>query len=816
MFKNSLSKKTKAIVAIAAVTSLLMTNIGPLATSATTNDSIQQTASTQKYRNVMYYGDWSIWGGQKNFYPQDIPADQLTHLNFAFLDFDANGNLIFADKDADSGHPLNQPGVTYGDVNGGILNGFQVLRDKNPNLKIGVSLGGWSMSGDFAVVAANPTLRAKLIKNTLDFIRYTNMDFVDLDWEYPSDVRDPDLCDNARDEGTKYSKPEDKQNYVTLLKEFREALDKQGQDLGKKYELSVALPAPIAKVDKGIDVPGIFKYVDFANIMTYDMRGAWDDISGHHAGLYTNPNDPLKGKGLSVDESVKYFMSKGAPAEKIVIGAAYYSRGWEKISNENTNSSTPGLFGKATQVNKDADFTPSYGAKPEAPLKNGEGGRNTGTWSYGSFDELKKAYPGLKEYWDDSAKAPYMYNESTGAFFTYDNVRSIQEKAKYIKENQLGGMIAWMASNDKPTTPGSQVRDELTKATKVALYGDEPLVKHDIPRERMNVTAKVSYGPAQYGGGSIINIAVTNNEKMTTAGEVLTTVERAAKSLKNTKVYIEMTDGIKITGAQYPTPVVKEENGYYVCDLGGLADGKIWAPGTTRTYTLTTDKPLSSVNDIVSVFYTQRMYLDSAEFGKQSLFGYSADEEIKDVNGNYLPTISGVRNKTLTVKDPFDPLAGITANDKEDGNLTSKIVVTGTVNTRKAGKYPLTYTVTDSKGGKREASCVITVKNKTIIEPDNYDPKKAYNTGDIIVYKGIRYQYMYFGVSPVEPGTHEGIWKTLGPAEVEVIEPDIIDLATVAAKYNTTKGSPSWDEECDVNKDGIVDLFDLVSVSKTL
>ncbi|MDO7205542.1 glycosyl hydrolase family 18 protein [Paraclostridium bifermentans] len=65
-----------------------------------------------------------------------------------------------------------------------------------------MSLGGWSKSGDFSEVAANPDKRANLVKNVLKFIEYTNMDFVDIDWEYPCDVRQPDLIDNKNDEGT--------------------------------------------------------------------------------------------------------------------------------------------------------------------------------------------------------------------------------------------------------------------------------------------------------------------------------------------------------------------------------------------------------------------------------------------------------------------------------------------------------------------------------------------------------------------------------------------------------------------------------------
>ena len=53
-------------------------------------EEAQEITKKASYRNVMYYGDWSIWGGEQEFYPKDIAADQLTHLNYAFLDFDSN------------------------------------------------------------------------------------------------------------------------------------------------------------------------------------------------------------------------------------------------------------------------------------------------------------------------------------------------------------------------------------------------------------------------------------------------------------------------------------------------------------------------------------------------------------------------------------------------------------------------------------------------------------------------------------------------------------------------------------------------------
>ncbi|MCU6339983.1 hypothetical protein KW823_26065, partial [Enterobacter quasiroggenkampii] len=120
----------------------------------------------------------------------------------------------------------------------------------------------------------------------------------------------------------------------------------------------------------------------------------------------------------------------------------------------------------------------------------GDGGRRTGIWSYRNLDKLKATYPNLKEYWDDAAKAPYLYDGTTGVFYTYDNERSIQEKTKYVLENGLGGVIAWMASNDAPTANPAK-RDKLTKATKEGLFGSLALTTHEIQYTKLDVTADV-------------------------------------------------------------------------------------------------------------------------------------------------------------------------------------------------------------------------------------------------------------------------------------------------------------------------------------
>lgn len=834
MIKRVLKNNAKIMLACFTITSLLMTSVAPVgaATIQNAKASSQSTtvSDTEKYRNVMYYGDWSIWGGQNQFYPQYIPADKLTHLNFAFMDFNADGSLNWTDIDASLNNTMgmSESEVPGGKANAGILAGFKELKNQNPNLKIGVSMGGWSMCGEFTEMAANPTARKNFAKNVCEFIKYANMDFVDIDWEYPTIQREPDKCDNKRDEGTPNGCDADRENYILLLQDIRDALDAQGKELNKKYELSVALPAPIEKLQKGIDVEKMFKIIDFANIMTYDMRGAWDPISGHQTGLYTNSNDPYKGKGLSVDESVQYLLQEGAPSQKLVVGAAYYTRGWEKVS-KGDNPETPGLFGDAEQCTKDANGDVTGGANPEIPIQDGEGGRMTGVWSYNALDKLKSdsRYPGLKEYWDDEAKAPYLYSESNGGFFTYDNARSIEEKVKYVKEHNLGGMIAWMASQDKETTSGSKVRDELTKVTYKALYGDEKLPEHEQSSTKLDLDVKLETPtPTQLNkGNGVLKITINNVAKVNSTDSVVKAVEERAKTIMNAKLYLE-TDGIDIIGAQYPLTdnLISKEGNKYVIDVSksDIYTNRLIEPGKSLVITLDTKQKLENTDSILGLSMEQKIYPSSTKsFGRQSLYGYDPDIIEYDSNGNAIPNISGVRKITTYVNQVFDKMSGVKATDLEDGDITDKVQVTGDVNIRVPGTYELVYSVTDSVGATRTVKCQVTVDHKKIPLADTYDPNKTYDARDpedqkTVIYNGAYYVCKWYSVKGVTPGTNSLYWEYVKDAYEIKDDPMLIDLAAIASTYNSQKGDNVYIEECDLNSDGIIDVSDLVLVARNL
>jgi chitinase len=713
-------------------------------------EEAQEITRATPYRNVMYYGDWSIWGGEGNFYPKDIAADQLTHLNYAFLDFDSNGDLQFTDADAATEVSAGETEVGWNNARSGLLNAIQHLRAENKNLKIGVSLGGWSKSGDFSEVAANPTKRKRFVENITKFLKYTNMDFVDVDWEYPADVRQPDLVDNKNDEGTPNATPEDKENYILLLNDIRAAIDKQGEELGKTYELSVALPASQDKLNKGIDIERLFDVVDFANIMTYDMNGAWSETSGHQTALYGNPDDPNYDSGLSVDQTVRYLQANGASSEKIVIGAAFYTRGWNEVE-KGDNENLPGLFQSAKKNNKDADGTLSYGAPNKNPVSIGDGGRAGGVWPYRDINQLMNQFSGLKEYWDDTAKAPYLYSETTGELFTYDNVKSINYKTQYVKEHELGGVISWMQSQDKETT--STKRDELTKAIKNGLFGTAKLPENEIVTTDLNVEVSLStYSENSKTGYELV---VKNNEKLTESNTVLSAIEFGNKTIKLPKLTLALNTNEVLAKDGHEAGTVTSDNGLVTVDLSSVYDAKELKPGTTYKFRLASNATNVSIDHIDSITLSQRIVNAGPEISQQTIYGDGSSiptptptPEPEEKEAPSIPTNLAVKSVTQN-----SVTLNWSANDAKEGVTSYEIYRNGTrvatstspsfVDTGLTADTTYTYQVTAvNVYGTSAKSQQVTAKTSSeeIAQEDAWVVGKNYSVGDIVTYMGSRYR----------------------------------------------------------------------------
>jgi chitinase len=162
--------------------------------------------------------------------------------------------------------------------------------------------------------------------------------------------------------------------------------------------------------------------------MTYDFTsGSWGvNITGHNSNPYANPADPLFINRYSAIASVKSYINAGCTPKKINLGVAFYGRGFA--------------------------IDPKY-AGPASPFVPAVGGLTYGTWETNVFDyyEIKAKYMGTNQqyvYWDDVAKAPYIFNKALNQFISYEDQRSIAAKIDLVDKLGLGGLFAWEISSD--------------------------------------------------------------------------------------------------------------------------------------------------------------------------------------------------------------------------------------------------------------------------------------------------------------------------------------------------------------------------------
>ena len=305
---------------------------------------------------------------------------KLTHLNIAF------GHVT--DDAVRTDHLQN-------------LNLLPEMKRNFPHIKLILSVGGWS-AGGFSEAASTEAGRAKMAESSVQAVIEHGFDGIDLDWEYPS-----------YGEAGIASSPEDKTNFTLILQAIREALDVQGGRDGRHYSLTIAVGADQYYVD-GTEMDKVQHYLDFVQLMTYDMRGGFQVLTGHHTNLFTPTGDLFR---ISTEASAKLFMNAGVPREKIVIGVAFYSRMWQQVPNRNNG------------LHQMAGTTGTYGP---------------------SYDELTPDYinsNNFQRYWDDEAKAPYLFNGHT--FISYDDEESIRYKCDYIKQQGFAGIMFWEYGCDR-------------------------------------------------------------------------------------------------------------------------------------------------------------------------------------------------------------------------------------------------------------------------------------------------------------------------------------------------------------------------------
>ncbi|HUU27402.1 MAG TPA: glycoside hydrolase family 18 protein [archaeon] len=219
------------------------------------------------------------------YYPAGVkdrlPAENLnftilTHICHAFIMPDADGSIFYREN------------FLYPEL-------VEAVHKAGRKILVSVGGGGGGKAVEsFAPVAADRKLRARFIKNLIEFCGRHGYDGIDFDWEYPRDSVQ-------------------RADHATLVTELRQATNK----LGRPFLITMANSANLDS-DKIFDYEKLKNQLDWFNVMTYDFHGHWSSRAGHNAPLYSIESG-------SDHTGIQYLMKDiGIPPEKLLLGLPFY------------------------------------------------------------------------------------------------------------------------------------------------------------------------------------------------------------------------------------------------------------------------------------------------------------------------------------------------------------------------------------------------------------------------------------------------------------------------------------------------------------
>lgn len=361
------------------------------------------SAQAQCKEIVGYYASWKQYRRNRLFVPENIDFRKYTIIEYAFYYPDENGKIQMTDPWGDSLN-LKTPDNNL------------ISRAHAVGTKVMLSLGGWTLSYTFPIVAADPSKRTAFAHSCMDMVREYEFDGIDIDWEFPG---------ASPGNGTEGG-PEDTDNFSLMIKEVRDSLDAYTAKNGGEHLLLTAAFHTVPDLADKIDWVEANKYLDYINCFGYDFYGAWGNVTNHNAPLCP---PKVGAKGVNQAEGFLLLTEKyGVPAEKIILGIGFYGR--SMIAKGENGLHVPSVQGAVDKANfPDDEGSPGYYF---ILAKSGE----------------------YEMFWDSTAKVPYMTKGKS--FVSYDDPKSVEYKCRFIKHVGAAGCLIWEIEQDfVETAPGS-------------------------------------------------------------------------------------------------------------------------------------------------------------------------------------------------------------------------------------------------------------------------------------------------------------------------------------------------------------------------
>ncbi|MBV6698203.1 hypothetical protein KV557_13815 [Kitasatospora aureofaciens] len=292
----------------------------------------------------------------------------------------------------------------------GLLGAARRLKEGNPNLAVGLHVGGWELSQALRAVAQDPALRTRFTQSAVQVFRaFPMFSALHLDWRWPASGSDA-------------------ANYAQLIRETRSALTTAGLNA----TLAVAVPASVAQLKAMNLLLFLEAGADRLDLRSFDFFGSpWASGLGHHTSLY---RDSGGRQTDCIDAAVTHLVDRmGVDSRRIHLGYATTTRNARRAqlghvsplkgTYDAGSGETVGSF--QSGVSHFADVLRNY-----LDLENGRG-RN-----------------GFELYTDTTADADYLHSTASGVLLSLDTPRSVRSKAEYARARNLGGLFAEHAEAD--------------------------------------------------------------------------------------------------------------------------------------------------------------------------------------------------------------------------------------------------------------------------------------------------------------------------------------------------------------------------------